>query len=156
MKTEDWFKGEQMKALRLEMPGGVFLRHEDQFTSGIPDISSTFARSTIWAEAKAICPTPGREFRTTHIQLLTALRLDEVGSWCRFLVWLEDDFGTVTYLLRPRELIKPIVNEGRTKLSVKRVRALNGQVLMQGHDFAGTAAYLRYVHEVLKQGGVPT
>ena len=151
MKTEDWFKGEFVKQLRLTMPGCVTIRHEDQYTAGVPDISHSWMGHTSWWEAKAVCPTPGRELRTTGVQILTCSRLDVCGSLCRYLVWLEDGDGPVTLAVKAESLIAPIIHHGMTKIPAKQVRAL-GIKIADGHDFKQAAEFVRQIHGRLRAG----
>jgi hypothetical protein len=61
------------RLLRAEVlpRGGAVLRHEDQFTGGIPDLSASLAGRTVWAEFKL--DRPGKR------SILTGLQRDTLG-----------------------------------------------------------------------------
>jgi len=63
---EAYLKGRLCKALHKRMPGAVVIRHEDKFNKGIPDISSTWFRTTTWAEVKL--DRPGRRSKVGPLQ----------------------------------------------------------------------------------------
>ena len=155
MKTEDWFKGGLCSEMREIMPGSVVLRHEDQFTPGIPDISSSWIKHTIWIEAKAVCPTPGRELRTTGKQVLTCTRLEGSSSWCRYLVWLEDEHGPCWLTIKPSTLARRLGmgQQVTLKIPARCVRELAEAEPVPGHSFGEIAAWLRQKHEILGRGG---
>lgn len=83
MKHESDYKAALMRELRSS-PGCVALRHEDRFTSGIPDISVTRGGRTSWWECKHA--NPG--IKSEGIQELTMLRLAAAG-YARYIVWEE-------------------------------------------------------------------
>lgn len=84
-----------IKALKVEMPGSVVIKHADQFTSGIPDLSVTWSGRTVWLELKV---TP---VKSKGIQHLTACRLAAAGL-CRYVVY--DERKHKTFLVEPRWL----------------------------------------------------
>ncbi len=53
IRQEVMYRESLVRELRLH-PGAVVFRHEDILTAGIPDISITCWRSTLWVEAKDI------------------------------------------------------------------------------------------------------
>lgn len=58
-----------VKRLRKDLPAVVTIRHEDLMTAGIPDISCSLNRKTIWIETKV------HDLKTTGIQYETLRRL---------------------------------------------------------------------------------
>jgi hypothetical protein len=72
-------------ALEEAMPGAVVWKHCDSSTAGIPDLSVTWARRTLWLEGKVI--RNGRT-KATGLQHLTARRLASVGLF-RWAVLVE-------------------------------------------------------------------
>jgi hypothetical protein len=89
--SEAKHKAALCKALRAGLPvgDGKVIRHEDAFTGGIPDISISFHRRTLWIEVKL--DRPGRRSKVTELQL-KALR-----ELCGFLLTFEEhQNGTIT------------------------------------------------------------
>jgi hypothetical protein len=58
-----------VKRLRQAMPAATVFRHEDVITAGIPDISVSLNRKTIWLETKA------NALKTTGLQFENLRRL---------------------------------------------------------------------------------
>lgn len=83
----------------LQPEGYVCLRHEDSFTSGIPDISVTAFGRTSWWEAKHANP----DFDSRGIQELTMLRLAKAG-YARYIIFDELKTTERTFIVEPRNL----------------------------------------------------
>jgi len=96
--TEATVKAGLVRAIKAEMGGCVVFRHEDVFTAGVPDISVTWHRRTLWVEVKL-----GRG-RLSGAQNLALMRLgrqsmavcvnyreDGVANIQSFTSWLETD-----------------------------------------------------------------
>ena len=81
--TETQLKSKLTQTLRKSLNNAVIFRHEDQFTSGIPDISVTWEGYTTWLEVKLAKPT----IRSKGIQKHTMQMLSENGR-CRYVVYL--------------------------------------------------------------------
>jgi hypothetical protein len=65
--------------LATELPGSVVLKHTDQFTSGVPDLTVTWGWLTTWIEVKVV--RKGQEgIIGRGAQTLTMQRLAKVGS----------------------------------------------------------------------------
>lgn len=62
-----------IRALGKELPGSVIFKHFDVSTDGIPDISVTWGKRTVWLELK------WDEGETRPTQLVTMMRLGHVG-----------------------------------------------------------------------------
>lgn len=71
-----------MAEIRRHLPTAVAIRHEDQFTHGIPDLSVSLAGRTTWWEVKYADPL----LRTTGIQHHLCARL-AAETYCRYLVY---------------------------------------------------------------------
>jgi hypothetical protein len=97
VKHESDGKAALMRELRVRLPGCVALRHEDRFTSGIPDISVTLHGRTTWWEAKV---TP---VVSEGIQELTMLRLAAAG-YARYVIWEERRGIKRTLIVHPKYL----------------------------------------------------
>lgn len=98
-RREANLKQSLVEALRQHLRGAVVIRHEDRFTSGIPDVSVTLLGLTSWWECKHACPS----IDSRGIQELTALRL-AVAGYCRYLVWEEKKDVKRTMILHPNQL----------------------------------------------------
>lgn len=100
MKRESELKSALMRELRATIPGAVAMRHEDRFTSGIPDLSVTVGNCTTWWEFKHAVPS----YVTDGIQELTMLRLAAAG-YARYVIWHETHGGFKrTMIVRPRDI----------------------------------------------------
>ena len=97
--TEATLKGALVKAIRERMPGIVVFRHEDHFTSGIPDLSITWRGKTSWWEVKFANP----RFASKGIQELTMLRLSNVGIANYLIYRLLNEHKTV-HIVSPQNL----------------------------------------------------
>jgi hypothetical protein len=85
-----------MAALREILRGSVVLKHTDQFTSGVPDLSVTWGWATSWAEVKVV--RRGRGILGRGAQTLTMQQLAAVGS-AFYVVYHLDPAGT--YVVHP-------------------------------------------------------
>jgi len=88
--NEATLKGALCRKLRADpdLAGCEVIRHEEQYASGVPDISVTHQRRTVWAEVKL--NRPRRIARVTPLQqqylrsldaLLIVYAVDEAGEW---------------------------------------------------------------------------
>jgi hypothetical protein len=105
--TEAVVKGELVKKLRKGIPWAVTLRHEDQFTAGIPDISVTggpvvkdvgSARRVVWLEIKYA------DFAFKGLQHHTLKRL---GGY--YIIY---DEAREVFIVDPREKAEVITGRG--------------------------------------------
>lgn len=80
--TETQLKSKLTKALRESLNNAVIFRHEDQFTSGVPDISITWKGYTTWLEVKLAKPA----IRGKGVQKHTMQMLAENGR-CWYVVY---------------------------------------------------------------------
>jgi hypothetical protein len=78
--------------LVARFPRAVVLRHEDQYTAGIPDMSFTLGLTT-WIEVKLERSSSGFK-RGRRIQRHTAQRLALVGE-CVYVIYRESPKSTV-------------------------------------------------------------
>jgi hypothetical protein len=124
MKHESDYKATLMRELRARLTGCVALRHEDRFTSGIPDISVTLHGRTSWWEAK-VTPVVSKS-----IQELTMLRLAAAG-YARYVVW-EDKCG-----IRRTLIVHP-----------KHLSDLTPEAFCVGFDMKWLVEQIRVVHSV--------
>lgn len=120
--NEAYLKQRLVKAIKEKMPGAVVVRHEDQFTAGIPDISITWAGVTSWVEVKY--SRAGRRARVTPLQRAALDRLFAAGA--------------PAYLLEYREV--------RTAKSAELDRVNTGVEVFAGFDHRGIAEALRDEH----------
>lgn len=75
-------KADLVKHLKKYLPLAVVFRHEDHFTSGIPDISVSWKGHTWWIEVKEF---PGKKGRA--IQNATACLLKRQGYDCFYVIY---------------------------------------------------------------------
>lgn len=80
--SETKLKAALVETIRARIPSAIVFRHEDKLTHGIPDISITGYKKTIWIEAKFA--NPG--FKSRGIQELTMRRLARAG-YAFYVVW---------------------------------------------------------------------
>jgi len=75
-----------VKVIPSVMPGAIVFKHFDVSTDGIPDLSVTWGRKTLWAEIKYM------NGLTREVQVVTMKRLAQMGrAWyVRFTVDTED------------------------------------------------------------------
>lgn len=98
--TEAKFKGELVKLIRIELPTFVVIRHEDHFTHGIPDISVTGNKKTLWIEIKFANPN----FKSKGIQEVTMLRLSARGHAFYVIYRQTKEKEEYTYVVDPKEI----------------------------------------------------
>lgn len=80
--TEHTLVAKLIKTLREALPEAVIIKHNDQLTAGIPDISITWNGKTSWWEIKFARPA----VIGTGLQNLTARRLAAQGT-CWYVVY---------------------------------------------------------------------
>lgn len=96
--TETKLKAILTRKLRKDLSGAVVLRHEDQYSSGIPDISITWKGSTTWLEVKLAKP----KLIGKGIQRITMQCLAENGQCWYAIYLLENDLNKWTIFADPR------------------------------------------------------
>lgn len=120
---ETWHKSRLMRAFKLDWPHAVAFRHEDLLAAGYPDITLTAFGLTTWLEAKVSTPTHPLE--SQRVQRVTAMRLDRVGSGCRYIVWeLTEQYGPRTLIVKPVELWAHLENRS----------PLKSETILSGHE----------------------
>jgi hypothetical protein len=99
-------KKQLVERLKSRWPFLVVLRHEDLRTAGIPDISVSRGRTTLWIEVKF-----GKKARTTGIQYEMIRQLD--GVIVRYgdddITVIEDAKGDEVYRGRVHDPVLEIV-----------------------------------------------
>ena len=91
MKLERQYTRELKKVLAVDLENAVILKHADQVTSGIPDLSVTWNKlPTFWIEVKR-----GLTIKARGIQVFTAIRLAKQGH-CFFVLYGEDSTSIFT------------------------------------------------------------
>lgn len=70
---------------RRTMPGFLFLRHEDKFGHGVPDLTITGLKKTSWWEFKLADENDG--FPSEGIQELTMKRLAAYGGIAFYVIY---------------------------------------------------------------------
>lgn len=97
MATEATLKSALMKEMRKQLCGAVLFRHEDQYTSGIPDISTTFNGCTVWWEVKFARPS----IRDRGVQHFTCSELARNGK-CFYIVYYQKKDEKQTLIIHPQ------------------------------------------------------
>lgn len=100
---ESTLKGTVCGLARRRAPRSKLFRHEDVFSSGVPDVSFTGGRKTSWWEFKYARP----KLRSREIQDLSMLELDEFGI-AFYVVYYELKELRSTHVIRPRDLLVKI------------------------------------------------
>lgn len=113
-----------VKALSAAMPGGIGFKHFDVSTDGIPDLSYTWAKRTLWVEVKF------GEGEVRPGQIITMRRLSQIGLayYVRFGFQLD--------------------GQPHTRVSSAftfRNAAVEGEWTCRNHDVNAVAEYLRSV-----------
>jgi hypothetical protein len=121
-------KGQLVHTGRQLLRNYVILRHEDQFTSGIPDVSFTGDTRTAWMEAKVINPAHPYP-RSRKIQKLTCARLAAVGI-CWYVIWDLRNDSKRTWIVHPQ-----LILEERNFESTS--------IMMLGFDHHATVEFVR-------------
>jgi len=98
MSNEARSKAELVKKLK-RIPYLVVLRHEDEFTAGIPDISISLGDRTLWLEIKRV-PYKLRELQ--HYTLQRLARSSSDGKPAGYYV-IYDKTGTKASIVPPDE-----------------------------------------------------
>lgn len=123
MKLERQYVRELIKVLAADLEGAVVLKHSDQVTSGIPDVSVTWSGLTFWIEVKR-----GSAIKARGIQVLTAMRLAKQGH-CFFVLYDEDN----TYIIKPQQIKTRVIeiettyigtDPGRHHMVARYIRSL--------------------------------
>jgi hypothetical protein len=123
-----------MLALTADFPDAVPIRHEDRFTTGIPDLSLTVNGYTSWWEFKYADP----HCHWTELQAHMCQQLDTQGFLCRFVIFQR---GT-THPTAPRPRQIRIV----PPQEIQHWRHL-GLVVSEGRfDYRDLVRYFRRVH----------
>lgn len=105
---ETELKQQLMATIREGLPRCKAFRHEDMFTSGIPDISVTWLNKTSWWEVKHGTPY----FESKDIQERSLLQLAGAGL-ARYIMYYEKDFIKQTLIVHPKDL-KGLIPEHRS------------------------------------------
>jgi hypothetical protein len=72
-----------MRALQQHLPDALPVRHEDQYTAGVPDLSLSYAGCTSWWELKYADPS----IQSSKLQRYMCDQLDTRGFSCRYLIF---------------------------------------------------------------------
>lgn len=100
--NESELKTKLMAAMEVAMPGVVVIRHEDKYTSGIPDISVSWNRQTIWLEVKHV--TPRKPFKSRSDQIVMCCKLARQGQ-CWYVIYHEKtDWIKKTLIVQPDDV----------------------------------------------------
>jgi hypothetical protein len=104
--TEATLKTELCTYLEKRFPRSVVIRHEDLIKSraGVPDISFTWNKSTVWIEGKLARPRIVTKYK---IQTFTMMRL-AYTSHAIYVIWAEQRGERKTFVCKPR-----VVHEGQ-------------------------------------------
>ncbi len=112
---------ELCNAIKDDIRGCVVLRHEDVFTSGVPDMSFTWQGRTTWIEAKYANPRPQGRGR----QKITCCEL-EVAGRCRYVIWDENSGHRQTLIVRPRDVFR-----GNWREAIERAEGFDHQFIVE-------------------------
>tara|TARA_R110000824_G_scaffold167181_6_gene343982 strand:+ start:3446 stop:3844 length:399 start_codon:yes stop_codon:yes gene_type:complete len=107
LPSEATLKTALMKEMRAQLCGAVLFRHEDKYTSGIPDISTTFNGCTIWWEVKYAKPS----IRDRGIQHFTCNELARNGK-CFYIVYYQKKDEKQTRIVHPQ-----FIHDGLTPIA---------------------------------------
>lgn len=109
---EGKLKSDLVNRLRARLHGAVVLRHEDEATAGVPDISITHKRRTVWIEVKFANP----RVRGKDIQKHIARQLELVGH-CFYVIYYMNAYDEEkTFVVNPKDLddwmLRGVMEEG--------------------------------------------
>lgn len=102
--TESKFTSKLLKELRLRLPGAVIFKHNDIGTAGIPDISITNERRTIWLEIKDSENKKKDRLQTETLRRLGGFRITWLAG-CKVAMINQNARGYVF-----KDLVNVIVN----------------------------------------------
>ena len=115
--TETQFTSKLVRAIRERLgPGAIVFKHADGYTAGIPDISISLGRNTLWLEAKLV----GNPKFFEPLQLAILEKLDghyifwntKTRLGCRFLACQYNKEEVLSRCcLSFNELVQNIINE---------------------------------------------
>ena len=112
--SEKKFIRTAMEQLRREIPEAVVIRHEDKFTKGVPDVSVTGFRRTLWLEFKWVPKLPFDKLYNNVklpkktfpiLQLHQMKKLSNLGS-ARYVIGSE---AHEVFLMYPNDVEKAIL-----------------------------------------------
>ena len=113
---------------RAKLPSFVFIRHEERFNSGTPDLSVTGNGVTSWWEVKFANP----RFKSIGIQEYLLKRLASSG-YARYIIFgVEKDGSKWTSIVHPRDIA-----DWKT----------NWIGLVDGHDYDWLIEAIRHAHD---------
>lgn len=116
--TEASVRAALVKKLRL-YKDWIVLRHEDHYTSGIPDISITGNRITSWFETKF---QRGLTLENKGIQRYTLEQLNKHGGYARYIIYTPEQ----VFVVKP-DLYDPVIFRGINHgLVVEYIRIMHG------------------------------
>jgi hypothetical protein len=102
--NESILKQALVRTLKKNLVAVIF-RHEDIRTSGIPDISVTANKHTIWLEVKY---TKTNSVLSTGIQDERCRQLAKTGH-CWHIVYSEQHGQKKTYIVHPKDIDDPLM-----------------------------------------------
>lgn len=76
--NEKFLTGKLIAEFNRSLNGAVVLKHTDQFTSGVPDLSVTWGGATTWIEVKVV--RRGHGILGRGAQTLTMQQMERAGS----------------------------------------------------------------------------
>ncbi len=98
---EEYHKAGLRVAILAKRPKAVVLRHEDQFTSGVPDMSVTCEFMTRWFEVKTAYDRPPRG---RGLQKVTCVQLANQGC-CWYIIYAEKHGERKTQIVAPKVIL---------------------------------------------------
>ena len=119
--TEATVRAALVKRLR-QHKDWIVLRHEDHYTSGIPDISVTGNGITSWWEAKY---QRGFSLVNKGIQQYTLEQLDKHGYAAHYIIYTPEQVAIVKPSLE-NPLIFPGINHPRVVEYIRKVHGYDG------------------------------
>jgi hypothetical protein len=125
--TEAQLKEKQRLACKMEMPFGLFWKHQDKTNHGYPDVSFAWEMVCSWWEFKFWDNEP---FTSPEQQHLTCQRL-ALQAICYYVIFEEYKSDRNTYIVEPRHL--------HAWKSTPKAR-------FGGFDYTGVAQFMRRTH----------
>lgn len=131
--------------------GGVYYKHADRFTAGIPDCTFTWAGATSWLEFKHLDPSESIHDQLDKIQLVELLKLQAAchRAWVIAFRRANRSVGPVTVIYAPSALWHdqvPSARERSTHEHVLRDLSAHGVALFDGHDYGAIVSLIHQTH----------
>lgn len=140
-----------MDYVQLACPGGVYYKHADRFTSGIPDSTFTWNGPTSWLEFKLLDPAESIHAQLDPQQLVELVKLQHACGRAWVIAFRRPRRGDagMTVLYEPTALLfkrVPVARERSSLENVLRDLRCHGVAEFEGHCFLALSYLIKATH----------